>query len=277
MRERCIHAVNPTPAPLPHGERLLSRRALFPFPRFQSSTLVEELSSLSLLLPHYAVSSPLSPSFPPSLSLPSVIAPAWLQGRIKAERRRREMGARKLGMEGGVALFSRGEREDRAALTHLQTPTEIGSTKETRGWQLHTLTDDEPVGAADVTNERRSNVWERWFYQQKSVSLRIHRACAHAGKLPHTGVEGRGAVYARELYHQQLSRKKLDSVQLTARHFRLPLAWALAFVRTRAQFEALATRWQHCPCWWRHQPRSGSDGRKQEEKRKKKSFCRFKS
>lgn len=36
-------------------------------------------------------------------------------------------------MEGGVALFSRGEREDRAALTHLQTPTEIGSTKETRG------------------------------------------------------------------------------------------------------------------------------------------------
>lgn len=138
---------------LPHGERLIIRRALFPFPRFQSSTLVEELSSLSLLLspPRCRL---FLPSLPPPVSLPSVIAPAWLQGRIKAERRRREMGARKSGMEGGVALFSRGEREDRAALTHLQTPTEICSTRETHEWQLHTLTDDEPTGVADVTNER---------------------------------------------------------------------------------------------------------------------------
>lgn len=31
---------------------------------------------------------------------------------------------------GGVFLFSRGEREDRVALTHIQTPTEIRSYKE---------------------------------------------------------------------------------------------------------------------------------------------------
>lgn len=152
MREKCIHAVNPAPAP----------PSLTP-PRWEAHHQKSSLPFPSLPILHtcwravISFSPPLCrlflPSLPPSVSLPSVISPAWLQGRIKAERRRREMGARKSGMEGGVALFSRGEREDRAALTHLQTPTEICSTRETHEWQLHTLTDDEPTGVADVTNE----------------------------------------------------------------------------------------------------------------------------
>lgn len=72
VREKRIHAAKPAPhlpPCLPHGERLIIRRALFPSPRFQSSTLVEELSSRSLFLLHYAGSfSPLSPTLPIPLS-----------------------------------------------------------------------------------------------------------------------------------------------------------------------------------------------------------------
>lgn len=110
----CVHAVNPS-----------SPRS----PLSLASNPPHLLRSCHLFL-----SFPTTPP-PPTLSslcrLSSVAAGAD-QSRAEAEGDGGWGGARKSGMEGGVALFSRGEREDKAALTHLQTPTEICSTQETR-------------------------------------------------------------------------------------------------------------------------------------------------
>lgn len=86
----------------------------FPLSLPRRSTLVEKLSSLSPLLP---------PS-PLSLLPRSVIFPAWLQGRIKAWWRRREMWGMESRMKKRVFLiFFRGEREDRVALWHTYKPS----------------------------------------------------------------------------------------------------------------------------------------------------------
>lgn len=60
---------------------------------------------------------------------------------------------------------------------------------------------DEPIGAADVTNERYENTGESRYYQQAG---RVHTG----GELPPTGVEGRCTVCACELCHQQRFRGK---------------------------------------------------------------------
>lgn len=128
VREKCFHAGKPAPAsPMVRG----SSSEEHPPPHLSlASNPPHLLKTCHLFLSSFPTMPSLSLSLPPS-----VISPAWLQGRIKAERRRREMGGeeerggggiRKSGTRGGVgeveALFSRGEREDRAALTHLQTP-----------------------------------------------------------------------------------------------------------------------------------------------------------
>lgn len=224
MRE-CIHAVNPAPAappPPPPGERLIIRR-LFPFPRFQSSTLVEELSSLS----------PLSLSFLSLSLLSTVISPAWLQGRIKAEWRRREMGERKSGME-GESLCVFGVKERTGLLWHTyKPPIEIWPTMESHDWQLRMLTGDEPITEADVTN-RKDGKCENGDIFNKSHS---HHGCSGSC---HSQVWRVGAHLntVNLFFFFKVAKFSREKKTVNVRHFRLPcwLQIFVFFVGSQAQF-----------------------------------------